>query len=197
MIYGVAETSNTPGGSQLLTLTERYVRILKNSARFAGTFTTLQWCWLRLWQKLNSGVRTASLRPRQVCHPLTVHLGGTSDMMVFEQIFISEEYACLKDLKDVRFILDLGANVGFFQRTSSAFFQNPAQLQWNQTGETLRFVNTISRRIRTGHSCCTGQSGGNVPDCVCLEKFSGMVSTGADRCGNRPGTTRRTSTRGT
>lgn len=39
-------------------------------------------------------------------------------MSVFHQIFISQEYSCLRDLKDPSLILDLGANVGF----SAAYF---------------------------------------------------------------------------
>jgi FkbM family methyltransferase len=39
-------------------------------------------------------------------------------MDVFDQIFLFEEYLCLRNLKDPSFVLDLGANVGF----SSAYF---------------------------------------------------------------------------
>jgi FkbM family methyltransferase len=41
-------------------------------------------------------------------------------MQVFDQIFISREYSCLRDLKEPRLVLDLGANVGF----SAAYFLN-------------------------------------------------------------------------
>jgi FkbM family methyltransferase len=47
-----------------------------------------------------------------------MRLRGSSDSAVFDQIFIDEEYSCLRDLEDVRVGLDLGANVGF----SSAYF---------------------------------------------------------------------------
>ena len=47
-----------------------------------------------------------------------MRLHGSSDISVFDQIFVSEEYSCLRDLKDIRLVLDLGANVGF----SSAYF---------------------------------------------------------------------------
>jgi FkbM family methyltransferase len=97
----------------------RPLRILNNSVRSAGTFVTLQWCWLRLKQKLRlGGQEVVRLRPRQAQRPLTVHLGATSDLMVFRQIFIQEEYACLRDLPDDSLVIDLGANVGF----SSAYF---------------------------------------------------------------------------
>lgn len=39
-------------------------------------------------------------------------------MSVFHQVFIDEEYACLRNLRNVSLVLDLGANVGF----SSAYF---------------------------------------------------------------------------
>jgi FkbM family methyltransferase len=99
----------------------RHLRIMNNSGRSAGTFITLQWYWLRLKQKLHlCGHAMVRLRPRQAQNPLSVRLGATSDLMAFEQIFIAEEYACLRDLPEVSFVIDLGANVGF----SSAYFLN-------------------------------------------------------------------------
>jgi FkbM family methyltransferase len=59
-------------------------------------------------------------RPRQVQHPLTQRLRGSSDRAVFNQIFAEEEYASLSDLKDVSLVFDLGANVGY----ASAYFLN-------------------------------------------------------------------------
>jgi FkbM family methyltransferase len=43
---------------------------------------------------------------------------GTSDLDVFGQIFSGDEYACVRHLSDVNFILDGGANVGY----SAAYF---------------------------------------------------------------------------
>ena len=56
--------------------------------------------------------------PKQAREPLTVRLGATSDLLVFEQIFITEEYSSLLNLKNISLVIDLGANVGF----SSAYF---------------------------------------------------------------------------
>jgi FkbM family methyltransferase len=39
-------------------------------------------------------------------------------MQVFDQIFVCQEYSCLKDLKEPLMVLDLGANVGY----SAAYF---------------------------------------------------------------------------
>ncbi len=61
---------------------------------------------------------TWRVRPRQVLHPLLARLRGSSDMEVFEQIFICQEYSCLRDLNEPSIVLDLGANVGF----SAAYF---------------------------------------------------------------------------
>ena len=51
---------------------------------------------------------------------VTARLRDSSDMRVFNQIFVFEEYATLRDLRDVLLVFDLGANVGF----SSAYFLN-------------------------------------------------------------------------
>jgi FkbM family methyltransferase len=45
-------------------------------------------------------------------------LRGSSDLEVFDQIFIDQEYSCLRDLEEPSLVLDLGANVGF----SAAYF---------------------------------------------------------------------------
>ena len=58
------------------------------------------------------------VRPRQVLYPLQARLRGSSDMSVFDQIFLFQEYSCLRDLKEPSLVLDLGANVGF----STAYF---------------------------------------------------------------------------
>jgi FkbM family methyltransferase len=43
---------------------------------------------------------------------------GTSDLIVFNQVFVDREYGCVDHLPDIKLIIDLGANVGY----SSAYF---------------------------------------------------------------------------
>jgi FkbM family methyltransferase len=43
---------------------------------------------------------------------------GTSDFLVFDQIFVQREYRCLNQVSNPKLILDCGANVGY----SSAYF---------------------------------------------------------------------------
>jgi FkbM family methyltransferase len=84
-----------------------------------GLATTLQWLLLRLSNKL--GVYRPEdwrVRPPQLRHALKARLRESSDMSVLGQIFVDEEYACLRDLKNVSLVLDLGANVGY----SSVYF---------------------------------------------------------------------------
>ncbi len=68
-------------------------------------------------RRLGSRGATYSLNPRHAKHPLSFRM-GSSDLDVFRQIFIRLEYGPLRDLQDVRLVIDCGANVGF----SSAFF---------------------------------------------------------------------------
>lgn len=89
-------------------------------ARFkAGVSATMQWVALRFAAKVGLPEPAVwRVRPRQVLHPLQARLRGSSDPYVFEQMFICEEYSCLRELNEPSLVLDLGANVGF----SSAYF---------------------------------------------------------------------------
>ena len=60
---------------------------------------------------------TYTLRSRASKYPLHCRL-NSSDPYVFYQVFMEHEYAVLKDLKNVRLIIDCGANVGY----SAAYF---------------------------------------------------------------------------
>lgn len=89
--------------------------------RAVGTMGTLQWLCIRLSAKLCTDWPKAwRLHPREVEHALRVRLRGSSDLSVFFQIFIRQEYSILRNLEDVSLVLDLGANVGY----SSAYFLN-------------------------------------------------------------------------
>lgn len=67
--------------------------------------------------KLTRDTRIVNFSTQHAAYPLGCR-ANTSDLKVFRQIFIAREYSCLDDLKDVRLILDCGANVGY----SSAYF---------------------------------------------------------------------------
>lgn len=61
---------------------------------------------------------TLRIKPRNARYPVVARLGRSSDMEVFGQIFECDEYGCLRSIPQPRWILDLGANVGY----SSAYF---------------------------------------------------------------------------
>src|SRR5262249_49776934 len=74
--------------------------------------------WRVAWVYLVHRAKTAfgwrergslTLRPRQSKYPLTVRLDGSSDMNVLRQIFLEEEYGCLRSIPVPGLILDLGA----------------------------------------------------------------------------------------
>jgi FkbM family methyltransferase len=97
----------------------RTPRILVLWLRTAGLKTTLTYVVHRVRRKLGFPKwAIVSVRPHLVTHRSLVRLGHSSDMDVLRQIFLDEEYACLRDIPSPRFIVDLGANVGY----SSAYF---------------------------------------------------------------------------
>lgn len=58
-----------------------------------------------------------TLTSRKARHPLVCRK-GTSDLSVFNQVFIFGEYDCIDNLSDVITVIDCGANVGY----SAAYF---------------------------------------------------------------------------
>ena len=105
--------------SRFLTRVRGHLQLLARWKSSAGLFEAIRWEVLRLSVKL--GFPEPALwhaHPNQVLHPLQARLGRSSDMLVFDQIFLFEEYACLLDLKESALVLDLGANVGY----SAAYF---------------------------------------------------------------------------
>jgi FkbM family methyltransferase len=96
-----------------------HIHALADLKASAGLSAAMRWEALRFAVKLGRPEPVAwRVRPRQVVHPLQARLRGSSDMNVFGQIFIFEEYSCLRELKEPSLVLDLGANVGF----SAAYF---------------------------------------------------------------------------
>ena len=73
-------------------------------------------CHARSGQPELMGV-TFTLRPRGYPYPLLLRY-GTSDLGVFRQIFVEHEYTPIRVSRDIRLIVDCGANVGF----ASAYF---------------------------------------------------------------------------
>jgi hypothetical protein len=67
---------------------------------------------------------TIQIKPHLAQFPVTARLGGSSDIDVFHQIFQADEYACIRDIETPRFILDLGANVGYSSAYLLSCFPN-------------------------------------------------------------------------
>lgn len=67
-------------------------------------------------RRLREGDRY-TLRAKHARYPLVLR-AGASDLAVFQQIFMTREYACFDDLKNAGLIIDCGANAGF----STAYF---------------------------------------------------------------------------
>jgi len=105
--------------SRILEKVRGHLHLLGELKASAGISAVVRWEALRLAVNLGRPEpATWRLRPRRVAYPVRMRLGGSSDMKLYGQIFVMEEYSCLRDLKDPAIVLDLGANVGF----SSAYF---------------------------------------------------------------------------
>jgi FkbM family methyltransferase len=87
--------------------------------RSTGLGAAASWATRRLADQLGFPERAIwHVHPHPAIHPLEVRLRGSSDESAFDQIFISRQYAPLRDLTQARLVLDLGAYAGF----SSAYF---------------------------------------------------------------------------
>jgi FkbM family methyltransferase len=99
-------------------LTHR-LHVLRSALLNLGLHASLVWLGIRLGRMLHlPSCRTWIVKPRNASFPLIVRLQGSSDVLVLGQIFIDDEYAPLQYISSPRFIVDLGANVGF----ASAYF---------------------------------------------------------------------------
>jgi len=79
-----------------------------------GFMATLEFLLVRVGRRLKLGWPAQwKVHPRQAQWPVTIRLRGSSDLDVFGQIFVQEEYATLRSLNDIKLVLDLGANVGY------------------------------------------------------------------------------------
>ncbi len=72
---------------------------------------------LRLQINKKLGVKLSRLTSKYLRHPVYARY-GTSDFLVFNQVFVDREYRCVDDVEPPRLIVDCGANVGY----TSAYF---------------------------------------------------------------------------
>ncbi|PWW71595.1 putative methyltransferase [Tuber magnatum] len=72
---------------------------------------------LRLQVNKRFGSRLSRLTSKYLRHPVYAR-HGTSDFLVFNQVFVGREYRCVDNIEPPRLIVDCGANVGY----TSAYF---------------------------------------------------------------------------
>ena len=111
--------------------------------RLNGIWSTVKWLGIRVALRLGfDEPQSWRVRPRQVQHPLTVRLRASSDMSVFSQIFVEEEYSCVRGLENVSTILDLGANVGYSSAYFLSCFRNARLIAVEPDSGNLSFCRT-------------------------------------------------------
>lgn len=93
---------------------------LRDYCDVLGIRAGLRWFLKRAFVRLfpGKGGHVTSIRPPVLNHPVRVRMFPHSDEYVFDQVFIQREHAPLVEMEEPRFILDLGANVGY---TSALF----------------------------------------------------------------------------
>lgn len=93
---------------------------LRRACRKVGMINTLLYVWKTkvlnnvcgIKKKIDGSYITGTLNTNQLQHPVIFRY-NSSDITVFSQIFIADEYEPVGNPTDVRFILDCGANVGY------------------------------------------------------------------------------------
>jgi len=96
-----------------------YAKTLALASKAAGSRSVMRYLLYRQLEKRGWGEHEfCFMHPHQASHPICLRLAGSSDLEVFYQVFILEEYKSLRDLKNVHLVIDAGANVGL----SSAYF---------------------------------------------------------------------------
>jgi len=98
----------------------RFLAKVKDYCRSFGLALGLRWYWARIRARLPRRTHpVAVIKPPALMFPVTARMHPSSDEHVFDQIFVRQEYALVRDLlKEQQTILDLGANVGY----ASAYF---------------------------------------------------------------------------
>lgn len=86
------------------------IHSLRRHIAAIGTFATAKFIWKH---ELGYGRgQEYWIHPAGSTYPVCVR-GDATDAKVFKQIFVDREYACLKDMQNVRLLIDCGANVGY------------------------------------------------------------------------------------
>jgi FkbM family methyltransferase len=92
---------------------ERRYEIVRNLGVPSAAFYALQ----KIRQRVKPQAGAYTLSSKYAKYPLLCR-PGTSDVLVFLQIFGEREYLCLDEVEDARLVIDCGANVGY----SAAYF---------------------------------------------------------------------------
>lgn len=88
------------------------LRTLGQYQRELGARCGIHWYVLQSlnWRgKLKAPV---TIRPSRLDHKVLLRMGSSSDLDVFRQIFLKNEYAFIDSFPQVRTVVDLGANIG-------------------------------------------------------------------------------------
>jgi FkbM family methyltransferase len=94
-----------------------------------------------------------SIRPPALDHPVSVRMLPSSDELVVDQVFVHQGYAPLWNLDRPRFILDLGANVGYASALFASMYPSARVLAVEPDPANFRYcaenLKPYGDRVRT------------------------------------------------
>jgi FkbM family methyltransferase len=99
-----------------LARTGRFIFRLRDYCRVLGVRQGIRWFTVKALSRIPvspANGKVVSMRCPSLAHPVLVRMFPSSDDFVFDQILIAGEHAPLEQMEPPRFILDLGANVGY------------------------------------------------------------------------------------
>ncbi len=130
-----------------------FVTHLNHQIRNLGFFPTMRYKLQRREQTRSYDADgDFSLSTKYSDHPLYCRPDST-DLFVFDQLFVRREYSCLDVIEDADFILDCGANVGYTSAYMLSAFPNAQLIAIEPDASNFRLLEKNLRAFGSRAQC--------------------------------------------